>query len=74
MPAEDLAKMEHHMTLHHLTPEALGEMATHAGVGEVLAVHIPFYTRSDEDEAAYSRRINAKFSGRARLAEDLAAY
>ncbi len=45
-----------------------------AGVGEVLAVHIPFYTRSDEDEAAYSRRINANFSGRARLAEDLAAY
>jgi len=74
MPAEGLAKMEHHLTLHHLTPEALGEMATRAGVGEVLAVHVPFYTRSDEDEAAYSRRINANFSGRARLAEDLAAY
>ena len=74
MPAEGLTKMEHHMTLHHLTPEALGEMATQAGVGEVLAVHIPFYTRSDEDEADCIRRINAKFSGRARLAEDLAAY
>ena len=62
------------MTLHHLTPEALGEMATQAGASEVLAVHIPFYTRSDAEEAAYIRRINARFGGRARFAEDLAAY
>ena len=74
MAAIALRKMLQHFTEHHLTPEDLGELASRAGVSQVVATHIPFMTKSAAEDAEYIRRISTKFSGNVAISEDLAAY
>lgn len=69
-----LQKMRQHFTEHHLTPEDLGELASRAGVEQVVATHIPFLTKSSSEDAKYASRISAKFSGNVTISEDLAVY
>ena len=74
MSDKALQQMSQHFTEHHLTPEDLGELASRAGVKQLVAVHIPFHTKSAGEDAKYVKRISAKFSGSVTIAEDLAAY
>ena len=59
---------------HHLTPEELGGLAANAGVNQLVAVHIPFVTKSAEEDAKYVSRISAKFGGSVTISIDQAAY
>ena len=74
MSDKALQQMSQHFTEHHLTPEDLGELASRAGVKQLVAVHIPFHTKSVGEDAKYVKRISAKFSGSVTISEDLAAY
>lgn len=74
MSDKALQQMLQHFTEHHLTPEDLGELASRAGVKQLVAVHIPFHTKSAGEDAKYVKRISAKFSGSVTISEDLAAY
>ena len=69
-----LQKWRQHFTEHHLTPEELGELASRAGVKQLVAVHIPFITKSSDEDAKYVSRISAKFAGSIMISEDLAEY
>ena len=74
MSDKALQQMSQHFTEHHLTPEDLGELASRAGVKQLVAVHIPFHTKSAGEDAKYVKRISAKFSGSVTISEDLAEY
>lgn len=74
MSDKALQQMSQHFTEHHLTPEDLGELALRAGVKQLVAVHIPFHTKSAGEDAKYVKRISAKFSGSVTISEDLAEY
>jgi len=74
MSDKALQQMLQHFTEHHLTPEDLGELASRAGVKQLVAVHIPFLTKSAGEDAKYVKRISAKFSGSVTISEDLAEY
>lgn len=72
--AQTLDKWRQHFTEHHLTPEDLGELASRAGVKQVVAVHIPFITKSSHEDAKYVSRISTKFDGSIMISEDLGEY
>jgi len=74
MSEQTLQQMWQHFTEHHLTPEQLGELASRAGVRQLVATHIPFITKSAEEDAKYVSRISARFSGSVTISEDLAEY
>ena len=59
---------------YHLTPEEPGELASRAGVKQLVAAHIPFITKSPDEDAKYVSRISAKFAGTIMISEDLAEY
>ena len=69
-----LLQMRQHFEEHHLTPEDLGKLASRAGVKKLVAVHIPFITKSAAEDAKYIKRISAKFSGSISISEDLNKY
>jgi ribonuclease BN (tRNA processing enzyme) len=74
MSKQSLQKMRQHLSEHHLTPEELGGLAANAGVNQLVAVHIPFVTKSAEEDAKYVSRISAKFGGSVTISVDQAAY
>ncbi len=74
MSDQALSMMRQHFTEHHLTPEDLGELASRAGVKQLVAVHIPYLTNTAEEDAKYVGRISTKFAGRVVISEDLAEY
>lgn len=74
MSDQALEMMLQHFTEHHLTPEELGELASHAGVKQLVATHIPFPTKSAEEDAKYVSRISVKFAGRVTISEDRAEF
>jgi ribonuclease BN (tRNA processing enzyme) len=74
MSKQSLQKMRQHLSEHHLTPEELGGLAANAGVNQLVAVHIPFVTKSAEEDAKYVSRISAKFGGSVTISIDQAAY
>ena len=74
MSEQTLQEMQQHFTEHHLTPEDLGELASRTGVRKVVATHIPFITKSAEEDDKYIQRIATKFSGSVAISEDLAEY
>lgn len=74
MSKQSLQKMRQHLSEHHLTPEELGGLAANAGVTQLVAVHIPFVTKSAEEDAKYVSRISAKFGGSVTISVDQAAY
>lgn len=74
MSEQALQKMGSHFSEHHLTPEDLGELGSRAGVQKVVATHIPFITKSSDQDDKYISRISARFSGSVAISEDLAEY
>lgn len=73
MPAPARAKLVQHLSTHHLTPEAVGQLAAAAGVGAVAVTH--FAGGSDPARTAdYRARIAKGFGGRIALANDLDCF
>ena len=74
MPDQTLQMMRRHFSEHHPTPEDLGQLASRAGVKQLVATHIPFVAKSADEDARYVRRISTKFAGSITISEDLTEY
>ena len=65
-----LEQMRWHHTEQHLTPEAVGQLATKAGVGMVVLTHLVPGGKSSEP-SRYAAEVAKHFSGRIVVGEDL---
>ena len=74
MTKDRIDAMAKHMEEHHLTPEQLGDLATRADVGQVVAIHIPLDSITSETAPEYVDKIASRFSGPVEIAEDLNRY
>lgn len=63
--------LEHHLSAHHLTPEAVGQLAAAAGVKAVVVTHFPAGTPDAQATQTIFTQIRANFSGPVTLANDL---
>jgi ribonuclease BN (tRNA processing enzyme) len=72
MPAPVKATMMQHLTTHHLTPEAVGQLAAKAGVKAVVVSHLAGGAPEDaRPAAAYEATIHHYFKGPVTIANDL---
>ncbi|MEL6750766.1 MAG: MBL fold metallo-hydrolase [Pseudomonadota bacterium] len=71
MTAERIDMMGKHLAEHHLIPEALGDLATRAGVGQVVAVHMTLDSINAETAPAYIARVQSRYGGAVTIADDL---
>lgn len=71
MPPPAKAKLEQHLSTHHLTPQAVGELAARAGVKAVVVTHFAGGTPDPARAASYLADIRARFAGPVTLANDL---
>jgi ribonuclease BN (tRNA processing enzyme) len=71
LPAGQLATMEEHLSLHHLTPEQVGDMAARMGVKSVVVTHLAGQSPKPDEIAKYVESIKTRFSGTIVIANDL---
>ncbi|EQB12183.1 MBL fold metallo-hydrolase [Sphingobium lactosutens] len=71
MPAAVKATMTQHLTTHHLTPQAVGELAARAGVKAVVVTHLAGGAPNDSRLNAYQSTIHQSFKGPVTIAKDL---
>jgi len=71
MPPQMLAGVAAHLNPHHLRPQQVGELATAAGVKELVITHFVPSVTSQEDERKYRNMIRAFFNGEIIFASDL---
>jgi ribonuclease BN (tRNA processing enzyme) len=71
MPAPALLEMERHLREHHLLPTDVGQLASRAGVGEVVVTHFAGRERDDPTHFEYLRQIAQFFDGPIVIANDL---
>ena len=69
--ARELGPMMEHMRQDHLTPDAIGRLASAAGVKEVVLTHFVPGLDSETDQTGYTTGIATTFSGQVILARDL---
>lgn len=73
-PPADRAAFLFHQLKEHLPPDAIGTMATAAGVKAVVLTHLVPGGDPNADPAPYTAGVLAKFKGPVTLAKDLGAY
>jgi ribonuclease BN (tRNA processing enzyme) len=71
MPPQLLAGVAAHLNPHHLTPQQVGELATAAGVKELVITHFVPSVTSPIDERKYRNMIREHFDGEIIFASDL---
>ena len=71
MPPEARRQLEQHLSTHHLTPGAVGQLAARAGVGALVITHFAAGTPDPDRTARYLADIRTHFAGRVTLANDL---
>lgn len=71
MPAAARRQLEQHLATHHLTPEAVGELAARAGVKTLVITHFAAGTPDPERTRGYVDTIRGRFAGTVTLAKDL---
>ncbi|WP_375195964.1 MBL fold metallo-hydrolase [Sphingobium sp.] len=71
MPAAARATMTQHLTTHHLTPQAVGELASRARVKALVVTHLAGGTTDDARSRAYEAAIHQSFKGPVTIANDL---
>ncbi|MBB5747029.1 MBL fold metallo-hydrolase [Brevundimonas variabilis] len=64
-------RLEQHLSTHHLTPEAVGQLAAGAGVKAVVVTHFAGGTPNAQANQGYVAQIHSRFSGTVTLANDL---
>lgn len=71
MPAPARAQLEQHLSTHHLTPDAVGQLAAGAGVKALVITHFAAGTPDPERTKGYVAQIRKHFAGPVTLANDL---
>jgi len=71
MPPEAKRDLEQHLSTHHLTPEAVGQLAGRAGVKALVITHFAAGTPDPARTKGYVTQIAKSFSGPVTLANDL---
>lgn len=71
MPPEAKQQLQQHLSTHHLTPEAVGQLAAKAGVKAVVITHFAAGTPDPERTKGYLDQIAKFYSGPVTLANDL---
>ena len=75
MTDEKAAEVERHLSNHHVTPTQIGEMASTAGVGAVVATHlVAGRGMSPEQTQGWADEIGAVYDGKITIAEDLQEF
>lgn len=71
MPNEARRRLEQHLSTHHLTPDAVGQLALRAGVKALVITHFAAGTPDPERTKTYVAEIRRHFAGPITLANDL---
>ncbi|KPF76596.1 MBL fold metallo-hydrolase [Blastomonas sp. AAP25] len=71
MPPEAKRDLEQHLSTHHLTPEAVGQLAGRAGVKALVITHFAAGTPDPAGTKGYVTQIAKSYSGPVTLANDL---
>lgn len=71
MPPETKRDLEQHLSNHHLTPEAVGQLAASAGVKALVITHFAGGTPDPARTKGYVAQIAKRYSGPVTLANDL---
>lgn len=71
MPAEAKKQLEQHLSTHHLTPEAVGQLAGRAKVKALVITHFAAGTPDPARTQGYLAQIKAEYRGPVSLANDL---
>lgn len=73
--AAEKDRMAEHLTRHHLSTAAIGDMAAKAGVGKVVVTHIAGGgSRQGDADEHYRREIQQQFHGPVVIAKDMASF
>ncbi len=71
IPPQVLAGVEAHLRPHHLTPQQVGQLASAAGVSELVITHFAPSVSSQADARKYRNLIREHFNGEIIFANDL---
>ena len=71
MPPEAKRDLEQHLSTHHLTPEAVGQLAGRAGVKALVITHFAAGTPDPARTKGYVTQIAKSYSGPVTLVNDL---
>lgn len=71
MPEKALADMAQHLSGHHLTPQQVGEMASRAGVKEVVVTHLATGGETAIGSAPDVSEVKKIYHGHVTIAQDL---
>ena len=71
MPAEARQRLEQHLSTHHLTPDAVGQLAAKAGVKALVITHFAAGTPDPSRTEGYKAQIRSHYRGPLTLANDL---
>ncbi|MFN3820548.1 MBL fold metallo-hydrolase [Blastomonas sp.] len=71
MPPAAKRDLEQHLSTHHLTPDAVGQLAAAAGVKALVITHFAAGTPDPERTKGYVAQIAKSYSGPVTLANDL---
>ncbi len=71
MPPQAKQQLEQHLSTHHLTPDAVGQLAAKAGVKALTITHFAAGTPDPERTKGYIAQIRSHFQGPVTLANDL---
>ena len=71
MPPQAKRQLEQHLSTHHLTPDAVGQLAARAGVKALAITHFAAGTPDPERTKGYLAQIRTHFAGPVTLANDL---
>ena len=71
MPPQAKQQLEQHLSTHHLTPDAVGQLAAKAGVKALAITHFAAGTPDPERTKGYVAQIRSHFQGPVTLANDL---
>ena len=71
MPPQAKQQLEQHLSTHHLTPDAVGQLASRAGVKALVITHFAAGTPDPVRTRGYIAEIKARFAGSVTLANDL---
>lgn len=71
MPADARRQLEQHLSTHHLTPDAVGQLASRAGVKALVITHFAAGTPDPARTRDYLTQIKMHYRGEVTLANDL---
>ncbi|UZK65082.1 MBL fold metallo-hydrolase [Sphingomonas sp. M1-B02] len=71
MPAPAKQQLEQHLSTHHLTPDAVGQLTARAGAKALVVTHFAAGTPDPARTRDYLAQIRARFAGPVTLANDL---